>query len=234
MPPNPQPLLKPLAAMAVLSLASLSAHAQVEITDPPAGYSFGKTPLLDKSTIQYFFVVNRSTFPVQLGPVTSNGSEVATCAGLGCPVVSASDFVIVAGSDGCSNAVLQPGQSCSTLVGFSPTEPGARLSQLIVPLSDGSVGARRVLQGTGVAPLTDCVLDWAEKTFPQLLTAPTGTFTVTPYHLRCYANGAICLGADTASAALNIKGIYAYQPQATPPLQRLGDLSGFAQAAQCR
>lgn len=230
---NPS-ITKSLAAMAVLSLACLSAHAQIEITDPPAGFSFGKAPLLNKSTIRYFFVVNRNTFAVQLGPVTSNGSEVATCAALGCPVVSASDFVVVAGSDGCSNATLQPGQSCSTLVGFSPTEPGARLSQLIVPLSDGSVGVKRIVQGTGVVPGTDCVLDWAEKTFPQLLSAPTGTFTISPYHLRCYANGAICLGADTASAALNVKGVYAYQPQATSPLQRLGDLSGYAQAAQCQ
>lgn len=228
------PLLKSLAAMAMLSLACLSAHAQLEITDPPAEHNFGNTQLFPASTVQYFSVFNRGAAAVQLGTVTSSGAAVTTCAGLGCPVVSAPDFVIAAGSDGCSNTVLQPGQGCSTLVGFSPKEAGARLSQLIFPLSDGSAAATRIVHGTGVAPGTDCVLDWAEKTFPQVLTTPTGTFTVFPYHLRCYANGTICLGADTASAALNVKSVYAYQPNGTPVLQRLGGLSEFGQAAQCR
>lgn len=233
MSPTPS-LSRCLAAAAVLALASLSAHAQIEITDPPVEHHFGKAPLLGTSAVQYFSVFNRAATAVQLGTVISSGAGLATCAGLACPVVAEADFVVVAGSDGCSNAVLQPGQGCSTLVGFSPKEPGARLSQLIVPLRDGSAPATRTLHGTGVVPGTDCVLDWAEKAFPQLLTAPTATFTISPYHLRCYANGAICLGADTASMALNMKSVYAYQPQATPALQRLGDLAGYAQVAQCR
>jgi len=225
---------KSLAAMAVLSLACLSAHAQVEITDPPADHNFGKIPLNAEFATQYFSVFNRGGAAVQLGKVISSGAGVSTCAGIGCPVISPTDFLIPAGSDGCSNAVLQPGQGCSTLVSFSPKEPGARISELVVPLSNGAPGTTRIMHGTGVSKPLDCVLDWAEKSFPQLLTTPTGTATVSPFHLRCYANGTMCLGADTAVPTFDQPSVYFYQTQPTPSVQRLGYLSTFAQAAQCQ
>lgn len=225
---------KSLAAVALLSLAGLSAHAQVEITDPPADHNFGKIPLNATFATQYFSVFNRGSTPVQLGTVISSGAGVSTCAGLGCPVIAPEDFLIPAGSDGCSNAVLQPGQGCSTLVSFSPKAPGARLSQLVVPLRDGASGTARIMHGTGLSAPLDCVLDWAEKSFPQLLTTPTGTTTVSPFHLRCYANGTMCLGADTAVPTFDQPSVYFYQTQPTPSVQRLGYLSTFAQAAQCQ
>lgn len=225
---------KSLAAVATLALACLSAHAQVEVTDPPADHNFGKVPLHATTAVQYFSVFNRGSAAVQLGTVISSGAALATCAGIGCPVVAAADFVIPGGSDGCSNAVLQPGQGCSTLVSFTPTAPGSRMSQLIIPLRDGAPGATRTLHGTGTSQPLDCVLDWAEKSFSQLLTTPTGTATLSPFHLRCYANGTMCLGADTAVPTFDQPSVYLYQAQSTPAVQRLGYLSTFAQAAQCQ
>lgn len=230
--PTPFPR-KSLAAMAVLSLACLSAHAQVEITDPPAGHNYGKVPLQATFATQYFSVFNRSSAPLQLGTLISSGAALATCAGIGCPVVAQGDFLIPAGSDGCSNAVLQPGQGCSTLVAFTPTAPGSRISQLIVQSRNGAALATYPLHGTGTSTPLDCVLDWAEKSFPQLLTTPTGTATVSPFHLRCYANGTMCLGADTAVPTFDQPSVYFYQTQPTASVQRLGYLSTFAQAAQC-
>ena len=224
---------KTLAAMAVLSLASLSAQAQVEITDPPEGHNFGKIPLHATYATQYFSVFNRGSAPVQLGKVLSSGAALATCAGIGCPVIAAADFVVSEGSDGCSNAVLQPGLGCSTLVSFVPTAPGSRMSQLIVQSPAGQNLATYPLHGTGTSQPLDCVLDWAEKSFPEILTTPTGTDTLAQFHLRCYANGTVCLGADTALPTFDQPSAYLYQTMPTPSVQRLGYLSAFAQAAQC-
>lgn len=225
---------KTLAAMAVLSLSCLSAHAQVEITDPPEGHNFGKIPLHATYATQYFSVFNYSGAPVQLGKVFSSGAALSTCAGIGCPIIAAADFMIPEGSDGCSNAMLQPGLGCSTLVSFVPTAPGSRMSQLVVQSHAGESLATYPLHGTGTSQPLDCVLDWAEKSFPEILTTPTGTDTLSPFHLRCYANGTVCLGADTAVPAFDQPSVYFYQALPTPSVQHLGYLSTFAQAAQCQ
>ena len=233
MSPSPFPRIS-LAAVAVLSLACLSAKAQVAITDPTEDHNFGKIPLRATYATQYFSVFNQGNVAVQLGSVISSGAALATCAGLGCPVVAPGDFLLPEGSDGCSNAVLQPGQGCSTLVSFTPTAPGARLSQLVVQSPSRTVLATFTMHGTGTSQPLDCVLDWAEKIFPDILTTPTGTATISPFHLRCYANGTVCLGADTAVATIDQPSVYLYQTQPTPSLIRLDYLSTFVPAAQCQ
>ncbi|MDP4075314.1 hypothetical protein [Acidovorax sp. A1169] len=89
----------------------------------------------------------------------------------------------------------------------------------------------RGLGGTGVSQPLDCVLDWAEKTFPQLLTTPTMTSAAAPYYLRCYAKGAICVGADvdspTDAPRFDQPSVYDYDAQAKSPLQRLDYLSSL-------
>ncbi|MDP4075832.1 hypothetical protein [Acidovorax sp. A1169] len=223
---------KSLAAMALLSLAAVSAQAQdVLISDPPQDHTFGKAALNSTFATQYFSVFNRSSAAVQLGAAGVD-SALATCAALGCPTIAPADFTIPGGSDGCSNAVLQPGQGCSTLVIFSPKQPGSRVARLVFPVR-GATAVTRTVTGTGLAQPTDCVLDWAENSFRSILTSPTSTITAPPFYLRCYANGAICLGADAAVQSLDQPSVYIYQPQATPAIQRLGFLSTFAQAAQC-
>lgn len=224
---------KSLAALALLLLAAVSAHAQdVLIADPPQDHTFGKAALNSTFATQYFSVFNRGSAAVQLGTAAVDGG-LATCAALGCPTVAPADFVIPGASDACSNAVLQPGQGCSTLVIFSPKQPGSRLARLVFPVR-GAAAVTRTVTGTGLAQPTDCVLDWAENSFRSILTGPTSTITLSPFYLRCYANGAICLGADAAVPTFDQPSLYLYQPQATPAIQRLGFLSTFAQAAQCQ
>lgn len=224
-----------LAAVALLlSLASLSAQAQLLVTEPAEDFNFGKVALHATTATQKFRVANRSSMPVYVATVISSGAAVMTCAGLGCPVVAQEDFKILASSDSCPGTYLHVGQSCTVVVSFSPSAPGARVSQLIFRGSDGAALATRMVNGTGTSQPLDCVLDWAEKSFPQLLTTPTGTATVSPFHARCYANGTLCLGADTAVPTFDQPSVYLYQAQSTPPMQRLGYLSAFAQTAQCQ
>jgi hypothetical protein len=205
----------------------------VEIIEPMGNFVFGKVALHESAT-QTLMVANRGFSAVQLGVVASTTAAVSPlCAGIGCGVVIASDFTVPKESDGCSNTVLQPGQFCSSTVRFTPSGPGARGSQLVVVMPN-AFPASRGLSGWGVSKPLDCVLDWAEKTFPQLLTAPTMTSTALPYHLRCYAKGAICLGADTAVPTFDHPSVYVYQAQADPPLQRLDSLSSLSALAQCR
>jgi hypothetical protein len=97
----------------------------------------------------------------------------------------------------------------------------------------GATAVTRTVMGTGLAQPTDCVLDWAENSFRSILTSPTSTITASPFYLRCYANGTMCLGADAAGPTLDQPSVYLYQPQGNPAIQRLGFLSTFAQAAQC-
>lgn len=223
---------KSLAAWALLSLAAASVHAQdVLISDPPQDHTFGKAALNSTFATQYFSVFNRSSAAVQLGTAGVDGA-LATCAALGCPTIAPAEFTIPGGSDGCSNATLQPGQGCSTLVIFSPKQPGSRLARLVFPVRGGTTVTRTVM-GTGLAQPTDCVLDWAENSFRSILTSPTATITASPFYLRCYANGALCLGADAAAQTADQPSVYLYQPNATPAVQRLGYLSTFAQSAQC-
>lgn len=227
-----------LAALGVLSLACLSsAHAQVEIIEPAGDFQFGKVAVHSSAT-QTLKVVNRGPSAVQLGSVISSIAAVSPiCTGIGCGVVISTDFTIPAESDGCSNTLLQPGGACSALVRFSPSGPGRRGSQLNV-FKPHAAYVSRALGGTGVSEPLDCVLDWAEKTWPQLLTTPTITSTVSLYHLRCCAKGAICVGADvdnpTDVPRFDQPSVYVYDAHARPPLQRLDYLSSLSRLAQCR
>ncbi len=224
---------KSLASLVLLSLAAVSAQAQdVLISDPPQDHTFGKAAVNSTFATQYFSVFNRSSAAIQLGTAGVD-SALATCAALGCPTIAPADFTIPGGSDGCSNLILQPGQGCSTLVIFSPKQPGSRLARLVFPVR-GAAAVTRTVMGTGLAQPTDCVLDWAENSFRSILTSPTSTITASPFYLRCYADGSICLGADAAAPTLDQPSVYLYQPQGNPAIQRLGYLSEFAQTAQCR
>lgn len=228
---------KSLATFGALFLACQSAHAQVEIIEPAGDFQFGKVAVHSSAT-QTLRVANRGASAVQLGSVISSIAAVSpVCTGIGCGVVISTDFTIPAASDGCSNTLLQPGAVCSALVRFSPSGPGTRGSQLNV-FKPNAAYVYRGLGGTGVSEPLDCVLDWAEKTFPQLLTTPTMTSALPPYHLRCYAKGAICVGADvdnpTDAPRFDQPSVYVYGAQAQPPLQRLDYLSSLSRLAQCR
>ncbi len=224
-----------VAALAILSLAAVSAHAQdLQITEPPQDFKFDKAALHSTVAARKFSLLNRGGTAVALEAASFNG-RFAVCMGMGCPVAAPSDFSIPSDSDGCSNTTLPPGQSCSALVVFSPTAVGARAARLVFPVRGGST-VERFVEGTGQAQPTDCVLDWAESMFRAQLAHPSPTFTMSPFYLRCYssATGSICLGADAEVPTLDQPSVYLYQPQATPAVQRLGYLSAFAAAAQCR
>ncbi len=205
----------------------LPALAQVEITDPPVTHHFGKIPIGSTYATQYFSAFNRGNSAVTLGQVVVDSAEVVVCMALGCPTMAPSDFVVSTGV-GCSGLTLQPGEGCSTLVSFVPTAAGERLAQLVIPVL-GSNAITRLVAGTGTSQPLDCVLDWAEQQYKDVLTAPSATFLISPFYARCYQGGALCLGADTAVPTFAPASLYVYQHQT---LQSLGFLSAVATQAK--
>ncbi|OYT92391.1 MAG: hypothetical protein CFE43_09000 [Burkholderiales bacterium PBB3] len=212
-----------------LFAASPFAFSQVEISDPPETHHFGKIPLNALYATQYFSAFNRGSKPVTLGTVAVDAGDIFVCLAIGCPTVAPQDFVVGKGV-GCTGAVLQPGEGCSTLVSFVPTSVGERMARLVVPVNGGTPVTRRVT-GTGTAPPLDCVLDWAEQEYKTLLTAPTASFLISPFYARCYQGGALCLAADLAVPTFAPASVYVYQNQT---LQSLGRLSDFAALAKCQ
>ena len=218
-----------IAALMGLFAVSPLAMGQVEMTDPPETHHFGKVPLNALYATQYFSAFNRASTPVTLGTVTVDASDIFVCLALGCPTVAPQDFMVGKGV-GCTGAVLQPGQGCSTLVSFVPTSVGERMARLVIPVNGGTPVTRRVT-GTGTAPPLDCVLDWAEQELKTVLTAPTSSFQISPFYARCYQGGALCLAADLAVPTFAPASVYVYQNQT---LKSLGLLSDFATLAKCQ
>lgn len=228
-----------IAAVCVAGVV-LTAHAQVEISDPGPEFTFGKTPLyLDPLTlsddhVRYFSVSNRGSTAVTLGKVTVEPQAV--CVRAPCPVAAVEDFLVRANSDGCSGRTLKGGEGCSTLLGFVPTLAGPRSAQIVFPV-EGGIALKQVVSGIGVINPTDCVLDWAERTYPTVLMQPTDTLTVEPYVGRCYQAGAFCLAADLTSPTrlpFVAPNMYLYNPTSNPTVQLLGSLANLAAMAACK
>ncbi len=217
------------AVVCAWSAMALPALAQVAITDPPVTHNFGNIAIGSTYATQYFSVFNQGQTAVTLGQVVVDGTDLVVCMALGCATVAPSDFVVSTGT-GCSGMTLQPGVGCSTLVSFVPTAAGARLARLVVPVEGGNP-VTRVVEGTGTSQPLDCVLDWAQQQYKDVLTTPTATFMSSPYYARCYQGGALCVGADTAVPTVAPANVYLYQNQT---LQSLGLLSDFAALAKCQ
>lgn len=200
--------------------------AQVSISDPPPEHHFGKIPVGATYAAQYFSVFNETAAPVTLGRV-SIGNDMSTCMALGCPVVSADDFVVAEGSDGCSGKTLATKEGCSALIGFVPKAAGARTALLSVRVT-GSTTVSRIIAGTGVSNPSDCVMDWAERSFSTLLTQGTSTFVTGPFLVRCYQGGALCVGADAALPTVAPASVYTYM---AGELKRQGSLADLAALA---
>lgn len=200
---------------------------QVKITDPPPEHHFGKIPVGQTYAAQYFSVFNYTTGPVTLGRLRIS-NDMSTCMALGCPVVSAADFVIAEGSaDGCSGKTLPPTEGCSTLVGFVPKAIGARTALLEVPVNGGTT-VTQIITGAGASQPSDCVMDWAERSFPTLLTPASNTFVAGPFIARCYQGGSLCVGADAALPTVAPASVYVYTGG---QLQRQGSLAELAAIA---
>lgn len=217
-----------VALTGLMAFSSLT-FSQVEISDPPETHHFGKIPLQAQYATQYFSAFNRGSKPVTLGTVTVDAGDIFVCLAIGCPTVAPQDFVVSKGV-GCTGAVLQPGEGCSSLLSFVPTSVGERMARLVIPVNGGTAVTRRIT-GTGTAPPLDCVLDWAEQEYKALLTAPTASFLISPFYARCYQGGALCLAADLAVPTFAPASVYVYQNQT---LQVLGRLSDFASLAKCQ
>lgn len=214
----------------VCSLAAVCAPqvwAQVAVTDPPPEHHFGQIPLGATYAAQYFSLFNQTSEAVLVGQPRIDG-QMAVCMAIGCPVVAPDDFVI-GGSDGCTGRTLAPGTGCSVLVGFVPRQPGSRSARLVFPVQ-GVGDVSRVMSGTGVSQPFDCVMDWAQRTLPDVLAQPTPTFVAGPYHARCYQGGVLCVGADVAFPTVAPASVVVYRGGKLDPIGSLAQWA--AQATQ--
>lgn len=130
----------------------------------PAYVNFGYQQVLMTTAPQQVVLTNTGTTPITVNSVAVSGANAA-------------DFQPIF-NDGCSTAVLNPGQSCSVLVRFKPGGQGLREAQLdfttTAPGSPHSV----YLYGVGITPVL--AISPSQLNFGNLQVGSTsGTQTVT-------------------------------------------------------
>lgn len=208
----------------------------ITITDPPESFVF-KDTMIGGTDSQYFSVTNWGTEAVKLGSINLKYEGTTDCSPLSteCSVLDVAVSFSIGVTDGCSGTTLQPKASCSTLVQFSPIQVGTASVSIEFPIVGGYT-VTRTTQGKGTTQPLDCVLNWAEKQFPNALpiSSSSKTFQAGMYYARCYGSN-FCLGADVVNSIM-------LKPVFTPPqlfiyqnqqLQALGKLEDFAVQAQC-
>lgn len=102
-------------------------------------------------------------------------------------------------------------------------------------IAQAGLGATSSETGTPAAQLDamDCVLNWAERAFKDLLPPDSRFLSAPGYRARCYASDTLCLGAELASDSQVPSEVYLFASQSTPPLQHLGAFAPWAATAQC-
>lgn len=88
---------------------------------------------------------------------------------------------------------------------YTATQSGTTLLQarsgLYGYFSEWSAGLRVTANGTGTAvSATDCLLNWAERTVPTLLTPPSTSLTASPYTYRFYSGTLSYLGVSSVDS----------------------------------
>lgn len=106
-----------------------------ELSVTPTSFDFGNQRIDTTSAAQAFVVKNTGTASLAMGKVAIGGSNPG-------------EFVL--GTDGCTDAVLDPAEECTTQVSFSPDLVGPRSAILNIP---GEDPASAELIGTGTAPV---------------------------------------------------------------------------------
>lgn len=111
---------------------------------------------LDPGAIDFGDVPSGQPPAEQLVTLGNTGDFALTVDGLSLSGPAAADFELVAGQDGCSGVVVQPGNACGFTLRFAPTAPGVRQATLRLdsneptgPRSYDVIGTRDVLFFSG-------------------------------------------------------------------------------------
>jgi hypothetical protein len=99
-----------------------------------------------------------------------------------------------------------PSAVTATAFGFTPTQTGSALLQVRPGMygyyADWSALKRVSVSADTAANPQDCVLNWAEKTYPAFFAPATSSITVAPYYFRYYTATATYLGFSSANGHL--------------------------------
>lgn len=230
-------IFRPLCAALGLVAATGTTHAGLVLAD--AGAPFAQTAVGAVSPPRDMVWRNSGRDALRLGEVRLAAPGSAQCgepAPGTCGHFPAADFFIAA--DACSGQELAPGASCTVRLHFAPNSEGERLAVLMVGDPSGAGEAHANLHGTGAAGSASldalgCVLNWAERMYPDLLTAGAPTRSAAFLRARCYAGDTLCLGAEVTQAGERNPEVYVFHAAGSPSLQALGPFSTWAAAAQC-
>jgi len=118
------------------------------------------------------------TFTITNGGQSATGVLTTALAG-----THASNFIIVAGANGCQGITLQANQTCTVTVEFAPTNTGVRSATLTVTGVPGGTGVAQLTgQGTAVIPPAAFELDPPSHNFGSVVVGTQGmplSFTLT-------------------------------------------------------
>jgi Tol biopolymer transport system component len=153
----------------------------------PASKAFGDVVVGGTSAARTFTITNTGSAPLHLGALTLGGT---------------SPDQFAKGTDGCSNATVAAGSSCTVDVSFKPTSTGARTGELRVPSDAASSPDTAGLTGNGTpAPAPAVGIAPVSKAFGDVVVGGTSaarTFTITNTGSAALHVGALTLGGANA------------------------------------
>ena len=157
---------------------------------------------LNSTSLNFGNQVVGTTSPSQQVSITNSGSAVLTISNLSFTGQNSSEFGYIFNCG--LPAQVQPGQSCSVLVFFTPAAPGARTAALSI--SDNAPGTPQTvsLSGTGVPQVSVTTTSLPNGTvgtaYNQMLAASGGT---TPYTWSVMAGSLAPLTLDPATGVIS-------------------------------
>ena len=150
-------------------------------SQPPGSQPIvGPIALLSPTSLSFGSLSIGQTSSAQTLTITSSGGQALSLNTLAMTGANPGDFAIV--SDTCHvPTALQPGQSCSALVSFTPSAPGSRTAALTITDNASPTMESAQLSGSGLAPAPAVTLVPGSLDFgsPTVGSATSMTVTIT-------------------------------------------------------
>lgn len=141
------------------------------------GQESGRPVFHSGGPVIFNFVPAGTTSEAKSAAISNTGEGVLEITGAEVPLSSRHDFSIV--TDGCTGAMLGPGQACTVSLVFHPAAVGTRLGELVITDARGACSNYVTLVGSGTEAPTPTIAKVASCTPTTTVTLPGRTVTVT-------------------------------------------------------